>query len=52
VVTYAGEVPGAIGLDQINVMLQRSNSLRGQEPEILMNVEGTRTNPVKIMFRP
>ena len=50
-VLYAGEAPGYVGLDQINVgPLPRSLAGRGQV-DVVVTVDGKPANPVRIVFK-
>ncbi|MGH9935773.1 MAG: putative Ig domain-containing protein, partial [Blastocatellia bacterium] len=49
-VTYAGEVPGFVGLDQINARLSRSLAGRG-EVDVVISVDGKTSNTVRIAIR-
>jgi uncharacterized protein (TIGR03437 family) len=49
-VLFAGEAPGFIGLDQVNVRLSRSLAGRG-EIEVVLSVEGKAANPVRVSIR-
>ncbi len=49
-VLYAGTAPGFVGLDQVNLRLQRSLVGRG-EIEVVLNVEGRAANAVRINVR-
>jgi uncharacterized protein (TIGR03437 family) len=49
-VAFAGEAPGFVGLDQINVLLSRSLIGRG-EVEVLLTVDNVNANPVRVHIR-
>jgi len=49
-VTYAGEVPGFVGLDQINARLSRTLAGRG-EVDVVISVDGKTSNTVRIAIR-
>ena len=49
-VLYAGEVPGYVGLEQINARLSRNLAGRG-EVEVIISVDGKQANTVRVAFR-
>jgi uncharacterized protein (TIGR03437 family) len=49
-VTYAGEAPGFIGLDQLNVRLSRSLIGRG-EMDVALSVDGKLANFVRVHIK-
>jgi len=49
-VIYAGEVPGFVGLDQINARLSRTLAGRG-EVDVVISVDGKTSNTVRIAIR-
>jgi uncharacterized protein (TIGR03437 family) len=49
-VLYAGEVPGFVGLDQINARLSRSLAGRG-EVDVVVSVDGVTANTVRVAIR-
>lgn len=49
-VLYAGQAPGFVGLDQINMLVPNSLAGRG-EVDVDLTVEGRKANTVKLMFK-
>jgi uncharacterized protein (TIGR03437 family) len=49
-VLYAGAQGGFVGLDQVNVRLQRSLAGRG-DTDIILTVDDKRANTVKVNFK-
>jgi uncharacterized protein (TIGR03437 family) len=47
---YAGEAPGYVGLDQINVIVPRSLAGRG-EVDLVLRAEGVATNTVRVRIK-
>jgi uncharacterized protein (TIGR03437 family) len=47
---YAGETPGFVGLDQLNVRLSRSLIGRG-EVDVVLTVNGRTANIVRVNIR-
>jgi uncharacterized protein (TIGR03437 family) len=49
-ILYAGEAPGFVGLDQLNVRLPRSLAGRG-EVDVVISVDGKTANTVRVAIR-
>ena len=49
-VLYVGEVPGYVGLEQLNARLSRNLAGRG-EVEVIISVDGKQANTVRVAFR-
>jgi uncharacterized protein (TIGR03437 family) len=50
-VLYAGAQGSLVGIDQVNIQLNRADVLGRGELDVLLNVEGKPTNVVRVRFR-